>query len=398
VRVLFVNQYYPPDSSATAYLLGELSEDLSRTHEVWVVAGRPSYSPVRRTRPRTPVRLRRAWSTGFSRGGMVGRLTNYATFLASSAAAVLAVPRPDVVVAMTDPPVVGLVGLLAARRHRAPFVYVCEDIFPDVAVALGRMDNPMAVSLWRRLNRLLRRQAVAVVAIGRDMAHKLEDEGVPHERIELIPNWASDVAVDPVAVADLRKALGWDDAFAVVHAGNVGLAQHLDLIVDAADRLRRRADIRIIIVGDGAARSGLERKTAALGLTNVAFLAHREKNEAQVLVAAADLHVVSLAPGLRGCVVPSKIYGILAHGRPFVAAVEAESEVDLVIREAGAGVRVDPGDAEGLAAAIETAAGDPEWMRRAGEAGRRAFLAGYTREHAVAAYRRLLEGLAGRTP
>jgi glycosyltransferase involved in cell wall biosynthesis len=330
---------------------------------------------------------------------MGGRLTNYATFLLASTWRVLSVPRPDVVVALTDPPVVGLVGLLAARRHRVPFVYVCEDIFPDVAVALGRMDNPIAVRLWRRLNRLLRRNASTVVAIGRDMVRKLRDEGVPSDRIELISNWASPVEADGARVAAARASLGWGDDFVVMHAGNVGLAQNLGMLLDAAERLRGEATLRIVIVGDGAARAALERRASERGLSNVSFLPHRPKDEARTLMAAADVHVVSLAPGLWGCVVPSKIYGILALGLPFIAAVERDSEIDLIIRDTGGGERVDPGDGAALADAVIRAVADPARGIQAGEAGRREFLSRYTREHATGQYRRLLERVtAGTTP
>src|SRR6266498_3743280 len=143
MRVLFVNQYYPPDVSATAYLLGELAEDLAAHHEVWVIAGRPSYNPEAGTYQPKAVHVQRTWSTRFTRAGMAGRLANYGTFVLSSLVRALRVPRPHVVVAMTDPPVIGLIGLMAARRHRCPFVYICEDIFPDVGVALERVDNPV---------------------------------------------------------------------------------------------------------------------------------------------------------------------------------------------------------------------------------------------------------------
>ncbi|HEV8421416.1 MAG TPA: glycosyltransferase WbuB, partial [Actinomycetota bacterium] len=117
MRILFVNQYFPPDATNTAYLLGELCEDLARNHDVWVLAGRPSYSPEASTyRPRG-VHVRHAWSTTFGRAGMAGRMLNYGSYLASALLSALRVPRPDVVVALTDPPVIGAIGLMAARRH-----------------------------------------------------------------------------------------------------------------------------------------------------------------------------------------------------------------------------------------------------------------------------------------
>src|SRR5919198_6481114 len=204
MRILFVNQYFPPDTTNTAYLLGELCEDLARDHEVWVVAGRPSYNPeASRYRPRG-IRIRRAWSTAFSRAGMGGRLLNYASYLVSSLLAALRVPRPDVVVALTDPPVIGAIALAVARRHRIPFVQVYMDIYPDVGMALGRMDHPLVVRAWRRFNRVIRSRAACVVAIGRDIIEKLEREGVDPMKAAFIPNWDEGSHVDARAARRTR--------------------------------------------------------------------------------------------------------------------------------------------------------------------------------------------------
>jgi glycosyltransferase involved in cell wall biosynthesis len=389
MRILFVNQYFPPDTTNTAYLLGELCEDLARDHEVWVVAGRPSYNPeASRYRPRG-IRIRRAWSTAFSRAGMGGRLLNYASYLVSSLLAALRVPRPDVVVALTDPPVIGAVGAAVARRHRIPFVQVYMDIYPDVGVALGRVDHPFVVRAWRLLNRAIRSRATRIVAIGRDMVEKLQSEGVGPAKIVFIPNWAEALPADDGAARQARTAMGWEDRFVVMHAGNMGLAQNLGCLIDAAGLLADRPDILVVLLGDGAARGRLEQEARARGLRNVAFLPPIPKDEAGRLIAGADLHVVTLSPGLRGSVVPSKIYGILAAGRPFVAAVDAGSEPARLIEEHVCGTRVDPGDGEGLARAIRAFRDqpDPDMGRR----GQLAFASRYTRQVATAAYRDLLE-------
>ncbi|MEX2459394.1 MAG: glycosyltransferase family 4 protein [Actinomycetota bacterium] len=398
MRILFVNQYFPPDVSATAYLLGELSEDLARDHSVRVVVGRPSYNPEAGLyRPRA-VRVDRAWSTAFRRGGMPGRLLNYGSFVLTSLARAASGPKPDVVVAMTDPPVIGMIGLLAARRYRVPFVYVCEDIFPEVGIALGRVDNPIVVWLLRRLNRRLRRAATMIVAIGRDMQEKLERDGVPAGKIEFIPNWGSDYAVDQQESAGVRHSLGWGDRFVVIHGGNVGLAQNLEVVIDAAERLRSRPEILIAFVGDGAAKRHLERSAQRRRLSNITFLPYQPKTEAQLLLATADLHLVSLAPGLTGSVVPSKVYGILALGRPFVAAVEDGSEVARIIDESQAGLRVEPGDAVGMADAIARFADGTVDVKEAGRRARLEFDLKYRREIATERYRDVLESVASADP
>jgi colanic acid biosynthesis glycosyl transferase WcaI len=397
MRVLFVNQYYPPDVSATAYLLGELAEDLAAHHEIWVIAGRPSYNPEAGSYQPQSVHLERTWSTRFKRAGMAARLVNYATFVLSSLTRALRVPRPQVVVAMTDPPVIGLIGLLAAWRHRCPFVYICEDIFPDVGVALKRADNPLVVWLWRKLNRLLRRRATRIVAIGRDMQEKLITEGVPEDKIVYLPNWAGEQPNDKALRASVRETMAWDGKFVVMHGGNVGLAQNLEVLIKAAEILRDRSEVRFVVVGDGAARAGLQSEARHLGLENVEFIPYRPKHEAQALLGAADLHTITLAGGLWGCVVPSKVYGILALGRPFVAAVDTGSEIDRIIEETGAGVRVEPGDATSLAQAIREFADGSRDAQSAGRRGRAEFEAKFARHIVTDRYRELLEALAEST-
>ena len=391
MRILFLNQYFPPDATNTAYLLGQLCEDLARDHEVLVLAGRPSYNPEASTFRPAGVQVRHTWSTSFSRAGMAGRLLNYATYLVSALLTASRVPKPDAVVALTDPPVIGVIGLMAARRHHVPFVQVYMDIYPDVGVALKRADNPLLVWAWRRLNRAVRSGAAGVVAIGRDMREKLQREGVDPAKIALIPNWADEPVVGPERAAQVRAAMGWTDRFVVMHAGNAGLAQNLDVLLDAAQRLRDHLDILVAIVGDGAARQRLEQRARVLDLPNVAFVPHVPKPEAESLVAAADLHVISLAPGLRGCVVPSKLYGILAAGKPFIAAVEPRSEIAILVAETRCGVVVNPGDAGGLANAILRVHEHPD--PHMGEAGRRAYQTEYQRDRATRAYADLLVGL-----
>jgi colanic acid biosynthesis glycosyl transferase WcaI len=395
MRILFINQYFPPDVSASAYLLGELAEDLARHHEVSVLVGRPSYNPEAGTYQPQGVAVHHVRSTAFARSGLLSRAINYLSFLVTSAAAGLRLPRADVVVTLTDPPVIGVVGILVAARFRCPHVYICQDIHPDVAVAVGRADNPLLVWAWRRLNKVVRGRATKIVAIGRDMVEKLEREAVDPSKITFIPNWADENPAREEDVKAVRAQLGWTDCFVVMHAGNVGLAQRLDAIIDTAERLQTEEDLRIVFLGDGAARDHLEHLVRTRMLRNVQFIDYLPKDQAQTLIAAADLHLISLAAGLWGCAVPSKVYGILAAGKPIVAAVQGRSEVALILTEAGCGERVEPGDGPALADAIlrVRASGSAQL----GEAGRTLFSRRYTRTTVTDQYRRLLEEVVADT-
>ena len=392
MRILIINQYFPPDASNTAYLLGELAEDLAERHEVTVVAGRPSYNPEASSYvPRGP-RVVRVGSTSFNRSALSGRAANYVSYLASSMARSMLVRRPDVVITMTDPPVIGLVGALVSLRYRRPLIHVCHDLYPDIAVVLGTLQPGPVTAVWSRVNRFVWSRAQLVCAVSRDMKERLVARGVAGERVEVVPTWATPQPADVAGAARLRSQMGWEERMVVMHAGNLGLAQDARTIVHAAERLSGHHDIAFVFLGDGAGKRALVDAVQNAGLTNVTFLDHRPKEEAQRLMEAADLHVVSLVPGLSGCAAPSKTYGIMAAGRPYVAAVDTGAEPHLIASEFDCGAHVPPGDPDALAAAILDLRGvDLDAM---GARGRAALEHGYSRARVVARFEELLEEVA----
>ena len=391
MRILFINQYFPPDASNSAYILGELAEDLAVHHEVQVLAGTPSYSAGSTTFRPSGVDVVRVGSTHFNRKSLLGRMINYATFCLLSPLRALTLPRADLVVTMTDPPMVGLVGLMVARRQSRPLVQISHDVYPEMAVALGKVSSPLIIGAWRRMNRMVRSGATSIVVVGRDMKERLVSNGVDPAKIVVVPTWASEQLLDTGSRRRVREKMFWSDRFVVMHAGNAGLAQNLDVMLDAAGDLQEDPDVLIVILGDGAAKPGLERRATRERLRNVTFLSHRPKEEAQELMAAADVHVITLAPGLWGCATPSKTYGIMAAARPFIAVVDEGSEPARIAAEFQCGVHVPAGDGSGLAEAIRRMRG---WsLDAAGERGLEAFRRLYTRERSTAAVRHHLEGV-----
>jgi colanic acid biosynthesis glycosyl transferase WcaI len=398
MRILVLNQYFHPDQSATSQLLTELCEDLAHHHEVFVVTGRPSYNPAEATVSRGilsrerfgSVFVMRVWSTGFNRSNMPGRLTNYATYLVSSAWGAIRATRPDVVMSLTDPPPIGLIGAAVARRHHVPFILVMKDVFPDVAIQLGALTNHSAIKLLRVQSRFLFDRASKIVSIGRDMNGRLEELGVSPEKIVTIHDWADGSLVRPLSEPSfIRKMYRWEDKFVVMHSGNVGLSQDLDTLIEAAALLQEHPDIVIAIVGDGAAKMPLMRKADALGLGNVEFIPYQPKGSLSESLGAADVHLVGLRRGLAGYIVPSKVYGILAAGKPFIAAVEPGSEPALIVEEYDCGIRVDPGDPVALSEAVLKLREAP--VQEMGARGRRAFEQRFERSIATEAFRSMLE-------
>jgi putative colanic acid biosynthesis glycosyltransferase WcaI len=396
VRVLFVSQFFPPDTGGTAFMLGQLAEDLAREHDVHVVAGRASYDTSVGTYEPQGVTLTRVRTTRFSRRGMLGRICNYASFTLAAVCAACRSERPDVVVAMTDPPYNGLIGAAVAGWHRTPFVHISHDVYPDIAIAIGKLRNPALVAAWRAANRLVFRRAQRIVVVGRDMEQLLAARGAEPSKLVYLPSWGERQEEDRERTQRLRGEHGWDGAFVVMHAGNVGLAQNVELFADLAERLRADPGARVVVLGDGAGRPVLERAIATRRLRNLELLDAVPKPAAQALMAAADLHLVSLAPGLLGCAAPSKTYGIMAAARPFVAAVDPGSEPARIVEETGCGRSVPAGDASALAAAVRELRTAP--LDAMGELGRIAFERRFERRLVTAQLQQLLEDVAARVP
>jgi putative colanic acid biosynthesis glycosyltransferase WcaI len=395
-RLLVLNQYYWPGVEATAQLLTELCEALAEDLEVKVVTGQlhgQEQEPHRSVR--NGVEIVRVPSTSFERSRLLARASNYATYLTRALLSGLRGRRPDLVLCMTDPPIVANIALLVARRFRVPLVVISQDVFPEIAVQLKRLENPVVMSLLRGLVGLYLRRADRIVAIGDTMRQRLEEKGAPAERMVVIPNWIDTTRLGPLNKSNhWSRSWGVDDKFVVMHSGNVGHAQDLDSLIRAGTFLRDLDDLLIMIIGMGARHAELVALAELHEVDHVQFLYYQSREVLPQSLSAADVHVVGLAAGLAGYVVPSRLYGILAVGRPVIVAADAESETAQLVTEAGCGIVVPPGRPELLARAIRDAHDGKYDLEAMGVRGREWVEREADRSVAVRRYRDLLLGLA----
>ncbi len=265
--------------------------------------------------------------------------------------------RPDIVLCMTDPPMVGDVALLVARRFRVPLVVVSQDVFPEIAVEVKRLRNPVLVWMLGVLTRFYLRRADAVVAIGETMRDRLETKGVPPKRLRVIPNWVDTTALTPQPRDNpWAQSYGLDGRFVVMHSGNVGHAQDLETLIRASTSLHDLEQLSVVLIGFGARHAHLVRLAASIGAEKVSFLDYQPREVLSQSLSSADVHFVGLGRGLSGYVVPSRVYGILAAGKPIIAAADEDSETARLVRHIGCGVAIPPGRPDLLAAEIRRAA------------------------------------------
>ena len=370
-RLLVLNQYYWPAIEATGQLLSQLCAGLAKDFDVTVVTGVvPGTAPGRERHD--GVEIVRVASTAFDRRRLLLRATNYSTYLAQSLFTALRAERPDVVLCMTDPPVIADVALLVARKFDAPFVVISQDVFPEVAVELKRLDNPVVVAALRYAIRFYLQRADRVVAIGETMSTRLAEKGADPGNVVVIPNWVDVDALTPRARDnDWAREQELVDPFVVMHSGNVGHAQDLDSLVRSATFLRDRADIRIVIAGFGARHTQMVALAQRLEVEEtVRFLPYQKRERLPSSLSSADIHVVGLAKGLAGYVVPSRLYGILAAGRPVLVAAEDSSETARLVREVGCGVVIPPARPDLVARTIREAADGAFDLAEMGRRGR----------------------------
>ena len=357
-RILVLNQYYWPGVEATAHLLTELCEALAKDYDVEVVTGvLHGHEDEPRELERNGVRIVRVSSTAYDRSELGRRAANYFSYLGSALSHALHGPAPDLVLCMTDPPIVGDVGVVVGRRFGAPVLVISQDVFPEIATELGRLSNPAVVGVLRTLVGGYLRRADRIVAIGETMRRRLELKGAAPERLRVIPNWVDTTEITPQPRDNAwARAHGLDGKFVVMHSGNVGHAQDLDSLIRAATFLRDLDDLCIVIAGFGARHGEIVELAHRLEVTDqVRFLPYQKRERLPFSLSSADLHVVGLAKGLAGYVVPSRLYGILSAGRPVIAAADEDSETARLVSEIGCGIVIAPGRPELLARTIRAA-------------------------------------------
>jgi glycosyltransferase involved in cell wall biosynthesis len=372
VRILLLNLYYPPDTSATAKMAETVVSVLAKRNQVTILCGRPSYDPTERrawrlyqTEDAAAVRTVRVGSTDFPRLQMRRRVLNYLTYAA------LVVPLAlctscDAVLAMTDPPFAGIIGAFVALLKRKPYFYNIRDMYPDMAVG-GSIVAPGALArFWELLHRWALRRAHRVIVLGEDMRDRILAKGVFPDRIAIIRDGAEmpkgdHLQLDPEVIRKIRGNF----KFVLLHAGNLGFYGAWPTLIAGAGELAGDG-IGLVFVGDGTQRAGME--SLAAGLANVRFLPFFPANKISSVLAAADAHLITVKRGLEGVVVPSKMYSILAAGKPIVAVAPAESDAVALGEKMGFGVGADPDHPNQMAEVVRGLAYDSKRLESMGKA------------------------------
>lgn len=396
MRILVLCPHFAPDTAPTGTVITGIVEGLGASgHRLHVVTSLPWYEH-HQVEPDWKGAVLHHATTGWgtvsrvhpfpgNKSNLLSRAVGFAGFTGlSGLTAALTASRPDVVLAMSPPITLGVAGVVVGRLRCIPVVFNVQDIFPDVAVDLGMLTDPRMIAGARTLERSIYAASDAVTVLSDDLrANVVAKIGPEHaDKVRVIPNFvdtARIVPADPQNAYRVEHGLVGRDV--VLYAGNVGHSQSLDLVIHAARAFTDDPSVVFVINGQGSARSALEE--AATGLDNVVFVDYQPAERLGEVLAAGDIHVVPLRRGLASASVPSKIYSILAAGRPFVASVDQGTEIDRIAQQSGAGLAVPPDDADAFTGALRRLLDDRVAAAQMGRDGRR-WVEGWASPDAVA--------------
>jgi colanic acid biosynthesis glycosyl transferase WcaI len=383
-----VNRYFWPDESATSQLLTDLAEDLEAVgHEVHVFTSRQLYNQPRAQLPEEEIwqgiRIHRLRTSCFGRRHFFGRGIDIITFLLALRYAKNITPGPDAWFVMTDPPlIVNMVLKLRAQRG-GRVVHHVDDVYPDLAMALRSLPQygPIPACLDHWANKGLRR-CDQVLALGECMARVLKAKGVEDHRLAITPPWADGGKLYPLDHDKnrFRREIGLSgDDFVVMYSGNMGQGHQFETILVAARALAHDERVRFVFIGDGAKRTQIEAFRQAHNLSRMMLLPYQPRERLRDTLSAGDMHLISLDPKVQGFIVPSKMAGILAVGRPVVFLGNDQNCVAAAILQERCGYVIPEGEAGTLVKIIQGLIADPEHCRRLGDRARALFKREYDR-------------------
>lgn len=386
MKIVVLCPHFEPDTAPTGTVMTRLAHELARRgHELHLVTALPWYRSHRIEDGWDGKIIRRATTwfgsvtrvhpfPGKDRRNIARRALGFGGFCLLAGWGALTAGRKrgsgrvDAVLVMSPPLPLGLVGWAVSRLRRAPVVFNVQDVFPDAAVETGAITNQRIIAAARWLERVTYERSDAVTVLSDDLADNVMAKVRPSHRdaVVMIPNFVDTVAITPLdRLTAYRNELGIGDEFVVMYAGNVGMSQSLELLLEAA---RQMPEVTFVVNGDGSARKPLE--ASAAGLANVRFGSFQPAERLSEVLATGDLHVVPLRSGLGRVSVPSKTYSILAAGRPILAAIDPGTEVPRILGASGAGRAVLPDRPDLFVAELRTMLAAREELAASGRNGR----------------------------
>ncbi|MGA2114125.1 MAG: glycosyltransferase family 4 protein [Bryobacteraceae bacterium] len=405
-KVWIVSELYYPEDTSTGYFLTGIAEGLVARFAVSVLCGQPSYA-FRGTRApwkevRDGVAIERCRALISDKNSLLGKLITHVTLICSMfVGAIRSFRRGDAVLVVTNPPLLPFAIAFACALKRSKCILIVHDVYPEVLVAAGLLRRrSLLVAIANAMNRCLLLTAGHVIVLGRDMGTLLRGKcpRLRPDRITVAPHWADVLDIRPTDRKDngILSRLGLSGKMVVQYAGNIGRTHQIEALVECARRFQDDPRVHFIICGQGARAEWARREVIDSGLANVSILPRQPRERLCELLNACDISIISLAPGMSGVSVPSRLYNLMAAGKAVVALCDSDSEVGQVIREEKIGWVVPAGAPLGLLQVLREAVANQEQLANMGSRAREAAARKYTREITIARYAQVLDRVLGR--
>jgi len=399
-RVIFLNRFFYPDHSATSRMLSDLAFELASSgKDVHVITSRQLYDKPGAALPAYEmtrgVHIHRVGTTSFGRSRLPGRAMDYLSFYFTAWRCALSVARPDdILVAKTDPPMISLIGMAAARQRGAKLINWVQDVYPEIAIEFG---VPFLIAPVRRFLFWLRdislRAATTNVVLGQLPAELVLSHGVPADGVTIIHNWSDEDEIVPIAHADntLRQAWGLRDKFVVGYSGNLGRTHEFRTILSVSERFRNDDRIVFLVIGGGHQNDGLAHEVKSRGLErSYLFAPYQDAGALKYSLGVPDVHWISLRPRFEGLIMPSKFYGIAAAGRPMISIGSKNGELGRLVEEHQCGFAIEEGDVNALESAINVLSDDHDLCAKMGQRARSMLDRCFTRREAFDRWQTLI--------
>jgi colanic acid biosynthesis glycosyl transferase WcaI len=365
MRILLLSTYFRPDVASTGVIMSTLADEfVARGHEVTVLTSVPHYD-INRVWPQysrkliyservDSMRVYRLYThVAQDKKNVAQRLLAYGSFNLLSILRGATLPKHDIILVPSPPLSNGVIADLLTRLHGSPFVYVVQDIWPDVAIRAGMLRNRQMIHHFRKMEDYVYRRAAGITVISEGFRTNLLAKGVEAQKISVIPNFIDTSFITPQPRSNsFSRKHGLEDRFVVLFAGNMGFSQGLEIVLDTAKLLEDFHNILFLMVGNGAARQSAEIHLSSLGLGNVRFLPFQPYADLPAMYGASDVCLIPLRQGFTAESVPCKLFTIMAAGKPAIASVDACSDIWHLLKRVQCGLCVEPEVPQSLEDAI----------------------------------------------
>lgn len=362
-NLLVYAHYYYPDVASTGQILTELAEGLNDSFNTTVICTVPSYTGKISRHYRkhqyfyeniNGVNVLRIRVPEFRKNFSLSRIFNILSYFFSAVFATFRVGPQDYIFSISQPPILGgLLGVIGKWIKHAKYIYNIQDFNPEQVMAVEFTHNKLVTDVMMCLDKFSCRQANKVVVVGRDMIETLHKRFEPMVPYAYINNWINEQEIYPLdrnhpRVAAFREAYGLQDKFIIMYSGNIGLYYDLVNIMKCIELFKEEEKVAFAFVGEGSVLEELKAYKEAHHLTNVVFIPYQKKQDLIYSLNAGDVHFVQNAKGIKGVSVPSKLYGVMAVGKPVLGILDKGSEARLIVEESGCGRLVEPEDYEAI--------------------------------------------------